>query len=151
MFRCRRAQADIAAGQDPHLLVNNIRNVFNDTQEFARIDHALGTKVNLFYRYLHDSLPDTQGSGSSPAAHARSFDHFGQRARNTAHGPRDDCGAPDSVIDMGYAYSSGAHHRALRSGQSQVRRSTGYSALASVCQHAWGCADACVSGATSPA
>ena len=48
---------------DPHTLITNLRNVFNDNQEFARIDHALGTKVNMFYRYLHDDLPSTEGCG----------------------------------------------------------------------------------------
>jgi len=58
-----------AAGQDLHQYTYSGRNVFNDTQEFVRIDHAFGQKVNVFYRYLHDSIPTQEpfgyGSGST--------------------------------------------------------------------------------------
>ena len=46
------SDADVNAGLDPHTLINNIRNVFNDSQELARVDHALNSKTNIFYRFL---------------------------------------------------------------------------------------------------
>jgi hypothetical protein len=101
--------ADIAAGLDPHALVNNIRNVFNDNQEFARIDEALGKRTNLFYRYLHDDLPTVEGGGlfigggmpgvSTTSTHSPGTEHLGHvtiAARSNL------------LFDMGYAYSSGA-------------------------------------------
>jgi outer membrane receptor protein involved in Fe transport len=101
--------ADIAAGLDPHLLVNNIRNVFNDAQEFARIDHALTSKVNLFYRYLHDSLPDTQGSGYFAGSPLPGVATSSDSAPGTQHmGHATIAARPTLLIDMGYAYSSGA-------------------------------------------
>ena len=40
--------------------------------------------------------------------HARGFDHIDPFARYPAHGARDHCRRPTLLIDMGYAYSSGA-------------------------------------------
>ncbi|HEY4381289.1 MAG TPA: carboxypeptidase regulatory-like domain-containing protein [Acidobacteriaceae bacterium] len=101
--------ADLAAGQDPHLLVNNIRNVFNNAQEFVRIDHALTSKVNLFYRYLHDSLPDTQGSGYFAGSPLPGVATSSDSAPGTQHmGHATIAARPTLLLDMGYAYSSGA-------------------------------------------
>jgi hypothetical protein len=101
--------SDIAAGFDPHALVNNIRNIFNDTQEFARVDEALNKKVNIFYRYLHDSLPTQEGGGlfigggipgvSTTSTHSPGTQHMGHMTIATR---------PTLLFDMGYAYSSGA-------------------------------------------
>ena len=57
------SDADIAAGLDPHTYTYNQRNIFNDTQELVRIDHTFGQKLNVFYRYLHDSLPSQEPGG----------------------------------------------------------------------------------------
>jgi hypothetical protein len=101
--------SDLAAGLDPHTLINNIHNIFNDAQEFVRIDHSMGTRVNLFYRYLHDSLPTVEGGGlfsgvampgvSTTSTHSPGTQQMGH-ATITVH--------PSLLIDMGYAYSSGA-------------------------------------------
>jgi hypothetical protein len=100
---------DIAAGSDPHLLVNNIRNIFNDAQEFVRIDHALTKKVNLFYRYLHDSLPDTQGSGFFTGSPLPGVSTTSDTAPGTEQmGHATIAIRPNLLADMGYAYSSGA-------------------------------------------
>jgi hypothetical protein len=101
--------AQIQAGVDPHTVINNIRNVFNDNQEFARVDYALGKKINVFYRYLHDDLPTVEGGGlfigggmpgvSTTSTHSPGTQHMGHitiAARTSL------------LIDMGYAYSSGA-------------------------------------------
>jgi hypothetical protein len=102
---------DIAAGQDPHLLVNNIRNVFNDAQEFVRIDHALSPRVNVFYRYLHDSLPDTQGTGYFAGSPLPGVATSSDSAPGTQHmGHVTIAARPTLLMDMGYAYSSGAIH-----------------------------------------
>ncbi len=101
--------ADIAANLDPHQLTSNIRNISNDEQEMARVDHALNTKVNLFYRYLHDSLPTVEGGGlfsgvaipgvSTTSTHSPGTQHLGHMTI---------AARPTFLIDMGYAYSSGA-------------------------------------------
>jgi hypothetical protein len=101
-----------AAGQDPHTLTSNIRNVFNDAQEFARVDHAMGKRVNLFYRYLHDSLPSTEGSGLFVGATTPGMPGVqtsSTRAPGTQHmGHATIVARPTILIDLGYAFSSGA-------------------------------------------
>jgi hypothetical protein len=104
--------ADIAAGLDPHTLTTNVRNVYNDAQEFARIDHALGNKSNIFFRYLHDSLPTTQanglfGSGNAlPGVQASSTNSPG----TSAIGHMTIAVHPTFLADFGYGYGSGLVH-----------------------------------------
>ncbi len=101
--------ADLAAGLDPHTLINNIRNTFNDAQEFIRVDHALNTKVNLFYRYLHDSLPTFEGQGLFSASSIPGVSTTSTRSPGTQHmGHATIAIKPTLLADMGYAYSSGA-------------------------------------------
>ena len=72
-------------------MINNIHNIFNDTQEFVRIDHALGKKINVFYRYLHDSLPTAEGGGLfSGGSNARGVDDLDSFPWYATHGPHDD-------------------------------------------------------------
>jgi hypothetical protein len=100
---------DIKAGADPHLLVNNIRNVFNNSQEFVRVDHALNSKINMFYRFLHDSLPDIQGSGYFTGSPLPGVSTTSDRSPGTQHmGHVTIQARPTLLLDMGYAYSSGA-------------------------------------------
>ncbi len=103
------SDADVAAGFDPHALVNNLRNVFNDTQEFFRIDEALNKSTNLFYRFLHDSLPSMEGGGlfvgggipgvSTTSTHSPGTQHMGHATI---------AARPTLLFDLGYSYSSGA-------------------------------------------
>jgi hypothetical protein len=105
--------SDIAANLDPHSVINNIRNTFNNEQELARVDHALNSKVNLFYRYLHDSLPTFEGRGlflpsGFPTA-MPGVSTSSTRSPGTQHmGHATIAVRPTFLIDMGYAYSSGA-------------------------------------------
>lgn len=101
--------ADVAAGLDAHTLVNNVRNVFNDTQEFARVDHALNAKTNVFYRYLHDSLPTTEGAGLFVGDNMPGVSTTSTKSPGTQHlGHMTVMVHPTLLVDMGYAYSSGA-------------------------------------------
>jgi hypothetical protein len=106
---------DLQAGLDPHTLINNFHNVFDDTQEIARLDHALNSKTNIFYRFQHDDLPTTEGgglfiNGGLPAVPGRMgasitwtkspvWEHLGHVTV---------AARPTLLFDMGYAYSSGA-------------------------------------------
>jgi outer membrane receptor protein involved in Fe transport len=99
----------ISAGTDPHTLINNIRNVFNNEQELFRIDHALTPKINVFYRYLHDSLPDIQGAGyftANPMPNVATTSDTAPGTEQLAH--MTIAARPTLLFDMGYAYSSGA-------------------------------------------
>jgi hypothetical protein len=110
---------NLAAGLDPHTLIYNARSIFHDTQEFARIDHAMGTRVNLFYRYLHDDLPSVEEGGlfvngttpspsSGPPSGLPVVQKTFSRSPGTEHmGHATIVARPNFLIDMGYAYSSG--------------------------------------------
>ncbi|MCU1320661.1 MAG: TonB-dependent receptor plug [Acidobacteriaceae bacterium] len=101
--------ADLAAGLDPHTYIYNQRNIFNDTQEFVRIDQAIGSKMNVFYRYLHDSLPSQEAGGLFVGAGLPGAQNTNTSAPGTQHlGHLTYIFTPTLLIDAGYAYSSGA-------------------------------------------
>ena len=99
---------DIGLGLDPHTEVNSIRNLFNDSQQFARLDYALNSRTNLFYRIVHDSLPSVEGGGL--------FVNGGLPGVSTTHtkspstqelGHMTIAVHPSLLLDMGYAYTNG--------------------------------------------
>ena len=98
-----------AAGQDMHLLTQNGRNVFNDTQEFVRIDQAIGQRLQLFYRYLHDSIPTQE-----PFGYAGGTSFLGVQTTQTRSPGTQQLAHvtyvlnPRLLIDGGYAYSFGS-------------------------------------------
>ena len=95
---------------EPHQFVYNGRNVYNDTQEFVRIDQAFGQKVNVFYRYLHDSIPTQEPFGYGSG----SVGYPGVQISHTTSPATQQLGHvtfvlnPRLLIVGGYAYSSGA-------------------------------------------
>ena len=99
-----------AAGQDLHAFTYNGRNVFNDNQEFLRIDHAIGQKLQLFYRYLHDSIPTQEpygyGSGSIGYPGVQNSQTTSPATQQLGHATY--IANSKLLIDAGYAYSSGA-------------------------------------------
>jgi len=101
--------ADVAANLDPHTVVNNFRNIFNDAQEFVRVDHALNSKTNIFYRYLRDSLPTTEGGGLFIGSGLPGVSTTSTKSPGTEQlGHVTIAIHPTLLVDMGYAYSSGA-------------------------------------------
>ena len=99
--------ANLAAGIDPHSYIYNQRNVFNNTQELVRIDQALG-KLNLFYRYLHDSLPSVEPGGLFTGSALPGVATTSTRVPGTQHlGHATYTFTPTLLADVGYAYSYG--------------------------------------------
>ena len=100
---------DLAAGLDPHSYSYTARNVFNDNQTFVRIDQALGQRVNVFYRYLHDTFPSQEAGGLFAGGGLP-----GVQTTNTTAPGTQQLGhityvfTPTLLMDAGYAYSSGA-------------------------------------------
>jgi hypothetical protein len=99
-----------AAGQDIHAFTYNGRNIYNDTQEFVRIDQAFGEKVNVFYRLLHDSIPTQEpfgyGIGASGLPGVQNTQTKSPGTQQLGHityvvNPR-------LLVDGGYAYSYGS-------------------------------------------
>ncbi len=101
------------SGFDPHAYIYNQRSVYNDEQEFFRIDQAIGTRLNVFYRYLHDSIPTVEGNGiyisTATSVGMPGVNQTATRAPGTtqlAHLTY--AFSPTLILDAGYAYSSGA-------------------------------------------
>ena len=103
------SDADVAAGLDPHTYTYNQRNIFNDTQELVRIDHTFGQKLNVFYRYLHDSLPSQEPGGLFNGSTLPGVSTSNTVAPGTQHlGHATYAFTPTLIAEVGYAYSYGA-------------------------------------------
>ncbi|SFR98887.1 Carboxypeptidase regulatory-like domain-containing protein [Granulicella pectinivorans] len=97
------------SGQDPHAYTYNARNIYNDTQEVARVDQAIGQKINVFYRLVHDSIPTQEPSGYGSSGGFPGVQTTSTRSPATQHLIHATYAArPTLLFDGGYAYSSGA-------------------------------------------
>ncbi len=106
---------DLQAGLDPHVLTSNIRNIYHETQEIARIDEQLNSKANFFYRYINDSVPTIEGAGLFPGANPMPemggpagegiSETFTKSPGIQQIGHMTVAVHPTFVFDLGYAYS----------------------------------------------
>jgi hypothetical protein len=102
--------ADIAAGLDPHALQSTVPNTFNNNQIIVRIDQSFGQKLNVFYRYLHDTFPSISGSGTFNGT----VQIPGISTTITKNPGTEQLGhityifTPTLLADIGYAYSTNA-------------------------------------------
>lgn len=100
---------DLTAGLDPHTLVTNQRNVFNDDQFDGRIDETISNKLSVFYRYLHDTFPSTEAGGLFVGGGLPGVQTTSTSAPGTQHlGHLTYIFSPHLLMDLGYAYSNGA-------------------------------------------
>jgi len=101
--------ADIAAGLDPHSLQSTVPNIFNNNQIFVRIDETVSPKLNVFYRYLHDTFPSVSGSGTFSATPIPGLSTTITTNPGTQHmGHGTYLFSPTLLANVGYAYSSNA-------------------------------------------
>jgi hypothetical protein len=99
--------ADIAAGLDPHSLQATVPNTFNNNQIIVRIDQSFGTKLNLFYRYIHDTFPIVSGTGTFSANPIPGLSTTITDNPGTIHmGHGTYVFSPTLLADVGYAYST---------------------------------------------
>ncbi len=97
--------------QDPHAYNFNARNQYNDAQELVRIDQAFGQKFNVFYRFIHDSIPTQEPLGYGCACTGALP---GVQVTNTRSPGTQQLGhityvhSPRLLMDAGYAYSYGS-------------------------------------------
>jgi hypothetical protein len=101
------ATANAAAGLDPHTVTANISNIFNNNQVLVRIDQGFGEKLNLFYRYVHDTFPTTQGQGvftTMTIAGANTTIESNPGTQQMGHFTY--ILSPTSILTGGYAYSN---------------------------------------------
>lgn len=101
--------ADIAAGLDPHSLQSTVPNTYNNNQIIVRIDQSFGQKLNVFYRYIHDTFPIVSGTGTFTALPIPGLSTTITKNPGTVqlgHGTY--VFTPTLLADIGYAYSTNA-------------------------------------------
>ncbi|WP_263371743.1 carboxypeptidase regulatory-like domain-containing protein [Granulicella cerasi] len=101
--------ANLARNIDPHTISNTVRNVYNNLNTTIRGDHQIGTKLSLMYRYIHDTFPTFNGSGTFISAPIPGLSATQSKYPGTQHlGKVTYLPTPTSVINVGYAYSNGS-------------------------------------------
>lgn len=101
--------ANVAAGRDPHTYYAQLRNLYNNLDSVVRIDHQIGQKVSLLYRYAHDSFPDYIGAGTFIATPIPGLSPSQQNNPGTQQlGKGTFILSPTMVMNVGYAYSNGS-------------------------------------------
>jgi hypothetical protein len=99
---------DEAHNLDPHTILSSFRNVYNNLDSVVRIDQQLGQKLTVFYRYLHDTFPETLPEGqfttvAIPGANTTTAVNPG-----TQHlGKGTYVVSPSLLVNAGYSFSNG--------------------------------------------
>jgi len=101
---------------DPQNLVTHsaqltgFRNVFNNRQDFARIDQVFGPRVNLFGRYMHDSIPTEEPFGLfGPNSFIPGVANSKTLSPGTTWAGRGNVSfSPTLLLEAGYSFSYGA-------------------------------------------
>ena len=92
------------------LVVAPQRNVFNENQQIGRIDQAFGERLNAFFRVINDDIPTVEPFG----LFTNGTGYPGVQTTSTNSPGKTYLGrfvwtiSPRTVLDGGYAYSSGA-------------------------------------------
>lgn len=98
-----------SSSQDKHTLTYNQRSVYDDSQTIVRVDHSFNQKLSAYYRYIHDTLPTFEPGGLFTGG-----GFPGVQASQTHSPGTQQLGhvtlllSPSTILDLGYAYSSGA-------------------------------------------
>jgi hypothetical protein len=99
---------DIAHTLDPHTILSNFKNTFNNLDSVVRIDQQFGQKVNVFFRYMHDTFPDIYPAGQFTTVNIPGMNPTTAQNPGTqemAHGTY--TFNPTMLLDAGYAFSNG--------------------------------------------
>ena len=99
---------NIAHNFDPHSIFTSFRNTYNNSDTVARIDQQFGQKASIFYRYVHDTLPEHLAQGqftTSALPGTNTTDAVNPGTQHLAHGTY--VFSPTMVLNAGYAYSNG--------------------------------------------
>jgi hypothetical protein len=100
---------DIAHNLDPHTILTNFKDIFNNLDSTVRIDQQVGQKLSVFYRYLHDTFPEVLPQGQFttvyvPGANTTTVVNPG--TQHLAHGTYTINST--LLVNAGYAYSNGS-------------------------------------------
>ena len=101
--------ANAAKGIDPHTLASTLANDYPNLDTVVRIDQAVGQKLNLTYRYIHDTFPDFIGAGTFVAVPIPGLSATLSNNPGTQHlGKVTWTIDPKLLVNIGYAYSNGS-------------------------------------------
>ena len=99
---------DVAHNLDPHAILSSFRNIFNNLDSVVRIDQQIGQKLTVFYRYLHDTFPETLPQGqftTVPVPGANTTTAVNPGTQHLAHATY--IINPTLLVNAGYAFSNG--------------------------------------------
>src|SRR5579883_413887 len=91
-------------------LIANLRNIYNETQEIARVDQVFSQKLQGYFRFVNDSIPTVEPNGLFTGA----VGFPGVNTTETNSPGRNYMGhvtwniTPNYLLDGGYVYSTGA-------------------------------------------
>jgi hypothetical protein len=90
--------------------LSSFRNVFNNRQDFARIDQVFGPKVNIFGRYMNDTIPTEEPFGLfGPNSFLPGVANSKTTSPGTTWAARGNVAfSPTFLLEAGYSYSYGA-------------------------------------------
>ena len=102
-------QANVALNQDPHTITTTIPNRYPNLDTVVRIDQQFGSKLDIFYRYAHDTFPDFIGSGTFVAVPIPGLSGTLSNNPGSQHLAKGVYTlSPTTVLNLGYAYSNGS-------------------------------------------
>ncbi|HEY1649118.1 MAG TPA: carboxypeptidase regulatory-like domain-containing protein [Terracidiphilus sp.] len=99
---------DIAHKMDPHTILTNFKDTFNNLDSTVRIDQQFGQKLSVFYRYLHDTFPEVLPQGQFTTVYitgANTTTVVNPGTQHLAHGTY--IVSPTMLLNVGYAFSNG--------------------------------------------
>jgi hypothetical protein len=100
---------DLAHGLDPHILQSKINNSYPNLDTVIRIDERVTSKLNVFYRYIHDTFPEFVGSGTFVAVPIPGLSGTLNNNPGTQQlGKGTYTFSPTLIMNVGYAYSNGS-------------------------------------------
>lgn len=92
-----------------NLVTPPLRNLYNGNQQIVRIDQQLGQKLNVFFRFIHDSIPTQEPGGLFQGSGYPGVNTTNTNAPGKIYlGHATYVITPTFLIDGGYAYSYGA-------------------------------------------
>jgi hypothetical protein len=91
------------------LVTSPQRNLFNGNQQIVRIDQQLGQKLNVFFRFIHDSIPTQEPGGLFQGSGYPGVNTTNTNAPGKIYlGHATYVITPTFLVDGGYAFSYGA-------------------------------------------
>ena len=99
---------NLAHNADPHTIYTNFKDIFNNLDSTVRIDQQFGQKVNVFYRYLHDTYPEVLPQGQFTTVYiagANTTTVVNPGTQHLAHGTW--VISPTMILNAAYSFSNG--------------------------------------------